>query len=63
MLNVLPTECLVFEDSVNGMIAAKAARMKCIVIPETEKQHEKYWHVANQILKSLEDFKVEMVEL
>ena len=39
-LNILPTECLVFEDSVNGMVAAKAARMKCIVIPEVEKQNE-----------------------
>lgn len=62
-LNVMPTECLVFEDSVNGMIAAKAARMKCIVVPEAEKQQEPYWQLANQILKSLEDFKLEMVEL
>ena len=28
-----PTECICFEDSFNGLIAAKAARMKCIVIP------------------------------
>lgn len=62
-LNVLPTECLVFEDSVNGMIAAKAARMKCIVVPEAEKRNEPYWHLANQKLNSLEDFRLEMVEL
>lgn len=62
-LNVLPTECLVFEDSVNGMVAAKAARMKCIVVPEAEKQHEPYWNLANQKLKTLEDFRKEMVEL
>lgn len=62
-LNVLPTECLVFEDSVNGMVAAKAARMKCIVVPEAEKQNEPYWHLANQKLNSLEDFRIEMVEL
>jgi sugar-phosphatase len=62
-LNILPTECLVFEDSVNGMVAAKAARMKCIVIPEVEKQNEPYWQLANQKLKTLEDFKLEMVEL
>lgn len=60
MLNVLPTECLVFEDSVNGMIAAKAARMKCIVVPEAEKQHEPYWQLANQKLKTLEEFTLEM---
>ncbi len=62
-LNVLPTECLVFEDSVNGMVAAKAARMKCIVVPEAEKQNEPYWHLANQKLRSLEDFRLEMVEM
>jgi len=60
-LNVLPTECLVFEDSVNGMIAAKAARMKCIVVPEAEKQQELYWQLANFQLNSLLDFKIEMV--
>ncbi|MBJ7427463.1 MAG: hexitol phosphatase HxpB [Bacteroidia bacterium] len=62
-LNVMPTECLVFEDSVNGMVAAKAARMKCIVVPEAEKQNEPYWHLANQKLNSLVDFRMEMVEL
>ncbi len=61
-LNVLPTECLVFEDSVNGMIAAKAARMECIVVPEAEKQHELYWQLANFQLNSLLDFKIEMVD-
>ncbi|MEI7979660.1 MAG: hexitol phosphatase HxpB [Bacteroidota bacterium] len=61
-LNVLPTECLVFEDSVNGMIAAKAARMKCIVVPELDKQEEPYWQLANFKLVSLEEFKLEMVD-
>lgn len=32
-LKVSPLECICFEDSFNGMIAAKAARMKCVVIP------------------------------
>lgn len=61
-LNVLPTECLVFEDSINGMIAAKAARMKCIVVPEAEKQQELYWQLANFQLNSLLDFKIEMLD-
>lgn len=34
-LGVRPEECLVFEDSLNGVIAAKAARMRCVCVPET----------------------------
>ncbi len=61
-LNVLPSECLVFEDSVNGMIAAKAARMQCIVVPEAEKQHEPYWKIANHQLSSLATFNMQLID-
>lgn len=32
-LGVEPKDCLVFEDSQNGLVAAKAAGMPCIVVP------------------------------
>lgn len=51
-LGVPPTECLVFEDSVNGLIAAKAARMKCIVVPEHD---DPRFALADRRLRSLEE--------
>ena len=55
-LNSDPTECICFEDSFNGMIAAKAARMKCIVVPAaSERQHPKFG-AADLRLSSLNNF-------
>lgn len=55
-LNVNPLQCICFEDSVNGMIAAKAARMKCAVIPFSEQRHDKRFGLADLQLSSLLDF-------
>ncbi|WP_317900221.1 hexitol phosphatase HxpB [Aurantibacillus circumpalustris] len=35
-LEIAPQECLVIEDSLNGVIAAKAAQMKVIAVPDEE---------------------------
>lgn len=32
-MDIGPEACLVFEDSLNGLLAAKAARMRCVVLP------------------------------
>lgn len=32
-LGCIPSRCLVFEDSANGILAAQAAGMRCIVVP------------------------------
>lgn len=55
-LNATPLQSLVFEDSFNGMIAAKAARMKCVVIPVAHQQKETRWDAADLQLSSLEEF-------
>ncbi len=51
-----PLECICFEDSFNGMIAAKAARMKCVVVPNKEVFTKPCWGAADIILSSLEEF-------
>lgn len=55
-LNVDPLECLVIEDSLNGVIAAKAARMKVIAVPEQSHAYNPKLIVADKIIKSLNDF-------
>lgn len=57
LLNVLPQHCLVFEDSLNGVIAAKAARMKVIAVPEPIHYEDKRFEIADMRLKSLKEFK------
>jgi sugar-phosphatase len=53
-LGTTPLQCLCLEDSFNGMIAAKAARMKCIVVPENMLFNQERWHAADRKLPSLE---------
>jgi len=55
-LNVKPENCLVFEDSVYGVIAAKAAKMKVIAIPDMENFDKKGYCIADYKLKTLLDF-------
>jgi beta-phosphoglucomutase-like phosphatase (HAD superfamily) len=59
-LQVLPQECLVLEDSLSGVIAAKAARMKCIAIPENFPHHSPKFIIADQVLQSLSEITLEV---
>ena len=54
-LGALPEQCLVFEDSVAGMEAAKVARMSVVVVPDPNLPWNLYPQ-ADQILTSLDDF-------
>lgn len=55
-LNVSPLTCLCFEDSFNGVIAAKAARMKCVAVPVPEQFEHRKWGAADLTIARLEDF-------
>jgi HAD superfamily hydrolase (TIGR01509 family) len=55
-LAVSPLQCLAFEDSFNGVIAAKAARMTCVAIPVKDQAHLPKWGAADLKLGSLLDF-------
>lgn len=55
-LDSKPTDCICFEDSFNGMIAVKAARMHCVVVPGHEHYKEQRWGAADLKLSSLQNF-------
>ncbi|MEI8280080.1 MAG: hexitol phosphatase HxpB [Bacteroidota bacterium] len=55
-------QCLVLEDSVNGMIAGKAARMKVLVVPDAVHYNDPRFALADAKLNTLEDFDLEMVK-
>lgn len=49
-------ECICFEDSFNGLVAAKAARMKCVVVPHFSQIKDERWGAADLKLSSLQNF-------
>jgi mannitol-1-/sugar-/sorbitol-6-/2-deoxyglucose-6-phosphatase len=55
-LGVKPTSCLCFEDSFNGLLSAKAARMACVIIPPHEQRNDPRWAIADLKIGSLTNF-------
>lgn len=55
-LGVDPVQCLVFEDSMNGVIAAKAARMKSVCVPAPHQFSDPRFAIADLKLESLTQF-------
>jgi sugar-phosphatase len=62
-LGITGMECIAFEDSFNGMIAAKAARMKCVVVPATAAYDHPSWNAADLKLSSLLEFDADKLKL
>jgi mannitol-1-/sugar-/sorbitol-6-/2-deoxyglucose-6-phosphatase len=54
-LEVQPQQCLVIEDSLNGVIAGKAAQMKVIAVPDDEHKHSSGFFVADHQLNNMHE--------
>ncbi len=58
-----PQDCIAVEDSVNGMLAAKSAKMKCIAVPHFERRNNKEFGIADVVLDSLNQFNKDILEV
>jgi mannitol-1-/sugar-/sorbitol-6-/2-deoxyglucose-6-phosphatase len=47
---------LAFEDSFNGVLSARAARMKCVAVPEGAARLNRRFAIADVVLSSLSDW-------
>lgn len=55
LLGVSPYHCLVLEDSLNGVLAAKSAKMSCIAIPDLENKNNPKFAIADLVCKDLNE--------
>ena len=55
-LGVSPLHCVAFEDSPNGILSAKAAKMKCIAVPDPLMADDKRFGIADLVISSLANF-------
>jgi sugar-phosphatase len=54
-LGVSAASCVVLEDSLTGVIAAKAARMTCVAVPFDHPHHDARFVIADTIIASLHE--------
>jgi len=54
-LGVAPDRCVVWEDSSAGVLAAKAARMACVAVPEPVERDRPAFGIADVVLGSLDE--------
>lgn len=62
LLSVPAVDCVVLEDSLTGVIAAKAARMSCVAVPFDHPDHDARFVIADAIVASLEDVTNELLD-
>ncbi|MDO8559236.1 MAG: hexitol phosphatase HxpB, partial [bacterium] len=62
-MGISPEDCLAFEDSPNGVLAAKAAKMKCVAVPDRTMKDNKIFSIADAVIHSLEDFNYDIINI
>ena len=60
-LNILPSRCVVIEDSLNGTISGKSAGMKVIAVPEEHNINKTIFDFCDAKFQSLENVTVEYI--
>jgi beta-phosphoglucomutase-like phosphatase (HAD superfamily) len=60
-LAVAPDRCLAIEDSPAGLLAAKAAKMACFVVPAPEMRGDRRFCIADRQLGSLTDLTLDLL--
>lgn len=56
LLGIPTHRCLALEDSPSGVLSAKAAKMKCVAVPDPENKNHSYIQIADAVIDSLEAF-------
>jgi sugar-phosphatase len=60
-LGVVPDTSIAIEDSFNGILAAKAAKMRCIAVPDETLQGDARLSIADAVIPSLLDVNEELL--
>ncbi|WEM43613.1 hypothetical protein PTW35_07465 [Photobacterium sp. DA100] len=61
MLGVSPQSFIAVEDSVTGLLAAKAAQMKRVAVPDAVYANGPRWSTANRKLNSLPEVNKQLI--
>ncbi len=61
-IGVHPDQCLVLEDSLNGVISAKAASMRCIAVPGPDQRHDKRFGIADLVVSTLLEVTAQVIK-